>query len=145
MDLYRIGTENGVKVYKKTSLGDITFIIICILLLLSGIFFGTTYYYRSKYDRLVEQNRVELAIARERAAVLTDTLTRAREEVGAIGESLSRQRTSVSELRELIREIRTRYEKMENLLNSSIGCYDFDDRSFNNTDNNTCQEVENTK
>ena len=105
----------------------------------------STCVYKYKYDRLVAEHRQQLELSRERAAVLTDTLTRAREEVGAIGESLSRQRTSLSELRELIREIRTRYEKMENLLNSSIGCYDFDDRSFNNTDNNTCQEVEDTK
>lgn len=88
---------------------------------------------------------MELELSRERAAVLTDTLTRAREEVGAIGESLSRQRTSVADLRELIGEVRERYTKMEELLNSSLRCYDFDDRSFNNTDNNTCQEVENTK
>lgn len=101
--------------------------------------------YKYKYDRLVAEHRQQLELSRARADVLTDTLTRAREEVGAIGESLSRQRTSVSELRELIREVRERYTKMENLLNSSIGCYDFDDRSFNNTDNNTCQEVENTK
>ena len=105
----------------------------------------STCVYKYKYDRLVAEHRQQLELSRERAAVLTDTITRAREEVGAIGESLSRQRTSLSELRELIREIRTRYEKMENLLNSSIGCYDFDDRSFNNTDNNTCQEVEDTK
>ena len=120
MDLYRIGTENGVKVYKKTSLGDIAFIIICSLLLLSGIFFGTTCYYRSKYDRLVAEHRQQLELSRERAAVLTDTLTRAREEVGAIGESLSRQRTSVAELRELIGEVKTRYEKMEELLNDTF-------------------------
>lgn len=75
--------------------------------------------------RLVEQHRLELNAARERAAVLTDTLTRAREEAGAIGESLSRQRTSVSELRDLIGEIRTRYEKMEELL-SGFG-YDYSD------------------
>ena len=105
----------------------------------------STCVYKYKYDKLVAEHRQQLELSRERAAVLTDTLTRAREEAGAIGESLSRQRTSVSELRELIREIRTRYEKMENLLNSSIGCYNFDDRSFNNTDNNTCQEVEDTK
>ena len=105
----------------------------------------STCVYKYKYDRLVAEHRQQLELSRERAAVLTDTLTRAREEVGAIGESLSRQRTSLSELRDLIREIRTRYEKMEDLLNSSIGCYDFDDRSFNNTDNNTCQEVEDTK
>ena len=105
----------------------------------------STCVYKYKYDKLVAEHRQQLELSRERAAVLTDTLTRAREEAGAIGESLSRQRTSVSELRELIREIRKRYEAMEDILNSSIGCYDFDDRSFNNTDNNTLQEVEDTK
>lgn len=69
--------------------------------------------------RLMEQHRLELDAARERAATLTDTITRAREEVGAIGESLSRQRNSVAELRALITEVRTRYEKMEELLDSS--------------------------
>lgn len=105
---------------------DKVFIIIaCILfftLLCAG---GTAVHYKNKYDRFVEQIRVELAIARERAGTLTDTISRAREEVGAIGESLSRQRTSTAELRELISEIRTRYEKMENLLNS-VG-YDYSD------------------
>ena len=84
-------------------------------MLLSG---GTTVHYKNKYDRLVEQNRMELELSRQRAAALTDTITRAREEVGAIGESLSRQRNSVAELRELLTEVRTRYEKMANLLNS---------------------------
>ena len=75
--------------------------------------------------RLMEQHRMELELSRQRAAALTDTITRAREEVGAIGESLSRQRSSVAELRELIGEVRTRYEKMENLLNS-VGYNDND-------------------
>ena len=119
MELYKIGTENDVRVYKKTKLGNIAFIIICVLLLCAGCFFGTTCYYRSKYTRLVEQNRVELELARARSDVLTDTITRAREEAEAIRESLSRQRTSVSELRELIGEIKTRYEEMEDLLNSA--------------------------
>ena len=70
-------------------------------------------------SRLMEQHRLELDAARERAAVLSDTLEGIRTEAGAIGASLSRQRTSVSELRALIAEVRTRYEKMENLLNSS--------------------------
>lgn len=94
-------------------------IIACILfftLLCTG---GTAVHYKNKYTRLVEQHRMELELSRERAAVLTDTLTRAREEVGAIGESLSRQRTSVSELRVLIREVKEGYTKMEELLNSS--------------------------
>ena len=119
MELYKIGTENDIEVYKKTKLGDIAFIIICVLLLLSGIFFGTTCYYRSKYTRLVEQDRIELELARERSAALTDTITRAREEVGAIGESLSRQRTSTAQLRSLIGEVRKHYEAMEDIFNSS--------------------------
>lgn len=92
------------------------FIAFTFALLCAGI---TARYYKDKYDRLVEQHRVELELAGERAAVLSDTISRAREEVGAIGESLGKQRTTVAELRELIREIRTRYEKMEDLLNSS--------------------------
>lgn len=105
---------------------DKVFIIIaCILfftLLCTG---GTAVHYKNKYDRLVEQNRVELTIARNTAAVLSDTINRAREEVGAIGESLGKQRTSVAELRELLTEVRERYEKMENLLNSA-GLNNFD-------------------
>ena len=35
--------------------------------------------------RLMEQHRMELEMARQRADVLTDAITRAREEAGAIG------------------------------------------------------------
>ena len=108
---------------------DKVFIIItCILfftLLCTG---GTAVHYKNKYGRLVEQNRMELTIARNTAAVLSDTITRAREEVGAIGESLGKQRTSVAELREIFTEIRARYEKMEDLLNS-VGVNNFDIRT----------------
>lgn len=113
---------------------DKVFIIIaCILfftLLCTG---GTAVHYKNKYDRLVEQHRMELELSRQRAAALTDTLTRAREEVGAIGESLSRQRTSVSELRVLIREVKERYTKMEELL-SGVG---WDDSDVRNIDSGT--------
>lgn len=74
-------------------------------------------------SRLVEQHRQQLELARERTAVLADTLERARTEVGEIGASLDRQRTSVSELRALIAEVRARYEKMEELLDSSWDNY----------------------
>lgn len=122
---------------EKTFLYVITALIF--LLLCATV---STCVYKHKYDRLVSENGRKLELARERAAVLSDTLERARTEVGEIGASLDRQRTSVAELRELISEVRTRYEKMEELLDSDFGCYDFDDRSFNSTDNNTCQEVE---
>ena len=74
-------------------------------------------------QRLVEQHRLELNAARERAAVLTDTLEDIRTEAGAIGASFDKQRTSVAELRELIGEVRARYEKMEELLDSSWDNY----------------------
>ena len=93
----------------------VVYIAVCVILINASFFAGSI----TTKRRLVEQHRMELELARQRADALTGTITRAREEVGAIGESLSRQRTSVAELRELIREIRRRYEKMEELLNSS--------------------------
>lgn len=124
---------------EKTCIGNISLIIICILLLLSGIFFGAAFYYRTKYVGLVERNRVELELARERADVLTDTVTRAREEAGAIRESLSRQRTSVSELRSLIGEVRTRYKAMEDILNSSGIDYNNADSNDNGIDSDSSE------
>lgn len=106
------------------------FIALVIALLCTGI---SARHYKDKYDRLVEQHRVELELARNRTDILSDTINRAREEVGAIGESLGKQRTSVSELRELLREVKTRYEKMEDLLNS-VGNDDSNSRVNNNSD-----------
>ena len=102
----------------------IIYIAVCVILIGTSFLTGSV----ATKRRLVEQHRMELELARQRADALTDTITRAREEVGAIGESLSRQRTSTAELRELIGEVRARYEKMENLLNS-IGDNDSDIRS----------------
>lgn len=88
----------------------------------------------------MEQHRLELDSARERAAVLTDMLKDIRTEVGEIGTSLDRQRTSVSELRALIAEVRTRYEKMEELLS----CVGRDHSYTRNIDSNsdTTDEVQ---
>lgn len=118
MELYRIGTENGTKVYKKTRIGNIAFIIICILLLFSGTFFGTTCYYRTKYNRLVERDRVELELARARTEQYETVYKSARITNRELGECLSRSTATLSGLREQLREIRKRYEEMENLLNS---------------------------
>ena len=133
MDLYKIGTENGVKVYKKTYIGNIAFIIICSLLLLSGVFFGTTCYYKSKYDRLVERNRVELELARARSEQYENIYRTTRNTNRELGECLSKSTTTLSGLREQLREIRARYEEMENLLNS-FGNYDSDTRNNDNCD-----------
>ena len=119
MELYKIGTENDVRVYKKTKLGDIAFIIICVLLLLAGIFFGTTCYYRSKYTRLVEQNRIELELARARSEQYETIYKSARNTNRELGECLSRSTANIYELRMLISEVRKRYEAMENILNSN--------------------------
>ena len=90
------------------------YVAVCIIIISASFFTGSI----TTKHRLVEQHRMELELARQRADVLTDTLTRAREEVGAIGESLSRQRTGTAQLRDLLTEVRARYEKMENLLNN---------------------------
>ena len=119
MDLYKIGTENDVRVYKKTKLGNIAFIIICVLLLCSGIFFGTTCYYKSKYIRLVEQDRIELELARARSEQYENIYRSARDTNRELGECLSRSTANFAELRELISEVRKRYEAMENIFNSN--------------------------
>lgn len=123
MKLYKIGEENGVKVYKKTRLGNIAIVIICVLLLLSGVFFGTTCYYRSKYTGLVEQHRLELELARTRSEQYESIYRSARITNREFGECLSRSTTTLSGLREQLQEIRRRYEEMGNLLNS-VGDYD---------------------
>ena len=130
MELYKIGTENDIEVYKKTKLGDIAFIIICVLLLLSGIFFGTACYYRSKYTRLVEQNRAELELARERSEQYEAIYRSAKNTNRELGECLSRSTANIYELRILISEVRKRYEAMENILNSN-GLDDNSSRNIN--------------
>ena len=133
MELYKIGEENGVKVYKKTCLGDIAIVIICVLLLLSGVFFGTTCYYRSKFTGLVEQHRLELELARTRSEQYENIYRSAKITNRELGECLSRSTTTLSGLREQIQEIRRRYEEMENLLNS-VGD-DNDNAGYNDSGN----------
>ena len=118
MELYKVGEENGVKVYKKTRLGNIAVAIICVLLLLSGTFFGTTCYYRNKFTGLMERDRAELELARTRSEQYENIYRSARVTNRELGECLSRSTTTLSGLREQLQEIRRRYEEMENLLNS---------------------------
>ena len=98
---------------------DKVFIIIsCILfftMLLSG---GTAVHYKNKYDRLVEQNRMELELLRNRAEQYENTYRQARETNSELGKCLSKSVTTLSELRHQISEVRTRFEKMQSLLNS---------------------------
>lgn len=133
MELYKIGTENDVRVYKKTKLGNIAFIIICVLLLCSGIFFGTTCYYRSKYTRLVEQNRAELELARARSEQYETIYRSAKNTNRELGECLSRSTANIYELRILISEVRKRYEEMENILSGNG--LDYDSSRDINSDN----------
>lgn len=98
--------------------------------------------YKYKYNRLMEQHRTELELARARSAVLSGTIESIREEVSGFGASLSRQRNNTAQLRELIKEARTRYEKMEKLLNSSGDNYN-NIRDFDSSPNNNNGEIEN--
>ena len=102
-------------------------IVLVVLLLCTTVSTGI---YKYKYNRLVEQHRTELELARARSAVLSGTIESIREEISGFGESLSRQRTNTAQLRELLKEVRSRYEKMEKLLsdfgdnNNNIGDFD---------------------
>lgn len=92
--------------------------IACILfftLLCTG---GTAVYYKNKYDRLVEQNRVELELLRTKSEQYENTYRQARETNSELGKCLSKSVTTLSELRHQISEVRARFEKMESLLNS---------------------------
>jgi hypothetical protein len=139
MTLYKVGEENGVKVYKKSYFGNIAIVIICVLLLLSGGCFGTTCYYRSKFTGLVERDRVQLELARTRSEQYENIYRSARTTNRELGECLSRTTTTLSGLREQLREIRKRYEEMENLLNS-IG--DYNSNAGNNDSDNITDTVE---
>lgn len=114
-------------------------IALCLLLLCS---ITATGIYKYKYDRLMEQHRVELELARARSAVLSGTIESIREEISGFGESLSRQRTNTAQLRELLKEARTRYEKMEKLLSGSIGDNN-NVRTFDSSTNTSNGEIEN--
>ena len=114
------------------------FYSVAVTAVIIGFFAGKT----TTEHRLMEQHRQQLEMARQRADVLSYTITRAREEVGAIGESLSRQRTSTAQLRELIGEVRTRYEKMESLLHSVGNDYSDIYGSDSCIDSNTGEQVE---
>ena len=109
-------------------------IALCLLLLCS---ITATGIYKYKYNRLMEQHRTELELARARSAVLSGTIESIREEISGFGESLSRQRTNTAQLRELLKEARARYEKMEELLNCS------GDNNFNIWDNNSSVNTSN--
>ena len=137
MELYKIGTENDVRVYKKTKLGNIAFIIICVLLLLAGIFGTSTVYYKSKYTRLVEQNRVELELARARSEQYEAIYRSARNTNRELGECLSRSTTNIYELRVLLSEVRKRYEAMEDIFNNSR----LDDDSSRDNDSSRTSDI----
>lgn len=74
---------------------------------------------QSKYTRLVEQNRIELELARARSEQYETIYKSARNTNRELGECLSKSTANIYELRMLISEVRKRYEAMENILNSN--------------------------
>ena len=106
-------------------------IILIVALLCTGI---TARHYKYKYDRLVEQHRFELELARSRTEQYESIYRQARETNRELGECLSKSVATLSGLRLQISEVRTRYEKMEDLLNS-IGDNNSDIWIDNSSDN----------
>ena len=97
-------------------------VVLVVLLLCTTVSTGI---YKYKYDRLVAINRQQSELIRSRSEQYESIYRQAREANRELGECLSKSVATLSELRELLKEVRSRYEKMEELLNSSIGDYDF--------------------
>ena len=87
-----------------------------------------------KYDKLVEQHRHELELARVETERYRSVINEAARTNNDIGECLQQSICSVQGLRELLSEIRKKYQEMENLLYSadSNECNTITDNSNNN-------------
>ena len=120
-------------------------IISCILLFFLLCSITATGFYKHKYDKLISEHRQQLELVRSRTEQYENTYRLARETNSELGKCLSESVTTLSGLRHQISEVRKRYEKMEELLDSSIGCYDFDGRDFNSNHNTTEYEIEDDK
>lgn len=116
MELYKVGTENDIEVYKKTKLGDIAFIIICILLLLSGIFCTGTVYFARKSDeagRLCNQLRERIIDSENTNKKLTETIERSQSVCRDLESSIGRNITTAKEAVEVIEEVRVQVQSLE--------------------------------
>ena len=87
-----------------------------------------------KYDKLVEQHRHELELARVETERYRSVINEAARTNNDIGEYLQQSICSIQELRGLISEIRKKYQEMENLLYSvdTSECNTITDNSNNN-------------
>lgn len=109
-------TGNG---YVKKNISIVCIAIISSILLWAGICTGTTIYWRHKYNRLVEQHRLELELARTETEECRRTLQELRRTSSELGECIQQSICSVQDLRGLIGEVRKRYEEMEVILNNT--------------------------
>lgn len=100
--------------------------------------------YRTKYNQVVEQYRLELDESRKRNEQYAEVYRAARETNRAVGESIQRCQSSITELRATLQLIRERYQEMESLLSSSFRGDDFNGWSFDSVDNNTSDEINDT-
>lgn len=135
MTLYKIGEENGIKVYKKTCLGNICLILICILLLLSGVFGATTAFYTRKSDeagRLCNQLRERVADAEDTNRRLAETIERSQSICRDIECSVDRNITTARAAVEVIEEVRVQVQSLEVELGNfdSDGYYSYWDSVF---------------
>ena len=116
MELYKIGTENDVRVYKKTKLGNIAFIIICVLLLFTGIFCTGTVYFARKSDeagRLCNQLRERIIDSENTNRKLAETIERSQSVCRDLESSIGRNITTAKEAVEVIEEVRVQVQSLE--------------------------------
>ena len=125
MEFYKIGTENDVRVYKKTIIPWILIGICAALLIWAGVATAIGIYYNGKYNsvsdeyaRYMDESRLELGLARAESERYADIVDRAKHTNTELGRSLQQSISTIQGIRILVHEIRSRYEEMENLLNS---------------------------
>lgn len=125
MELYKIGTENDIKVYKKTKLGNIAFVIICVLLLCSGIFCAGTVHFARKSDeagRLCNQLRERVIDSENTNRKLAETIERSQSVCRDLESSIDRNITTAKEAVEVIEEVRVQVQSLE----MELGNFDSD-------------------
>ena len=116
MELYKIGTENDIEVYKKTRLGDIAFIIICVLLLCAGILGTATVHFARESDeagRLCNQLRERIVDSENTNRKLAETIERSQSVCRDLEYSIDRNITTTKEAVEVIEELRTQVQSLE--------------------------------
>ena len=125
MDFFKIGVENGTRVYKKTGIPMLILMFSVILLVWAGIATACGIHWHNEYQslfneyaRYLDESRLELGLAGAERAKYEEVIDRAKSSNSELGRALQQSVGTLQDIRVLVREVRARYEEMEELLDS---------------------------